>query len=90
MLLCEYVRPQEPVTDYRTHVSGVTAAHLRSGAPFKDVQGRVAALLKGRILCGHGLHNDLKVRLSRLSFSLSRQLNLRSCVISARVVETHV
>lgn len=61
VLLCEHVRPQEPVTDYRTHVSGVTVAHLRSGAAFADVQRRVAALLAGRILVGHGLRNDLKV-----------------------------
>ena len=62
VLLCEHVRPEEPVTDYRTHVSGVRAAHLRGAAPFKDVQRRVAALLAGRILVGHGLRNDFKVR----------------------------
>ena len=30
--------------------------------PFVEVQKQVADLLKGRILVGHAVHNDLKVR----------------------------
>lgn len=60
----KYVRPIEEVTDYRTHVSGVRArdlSHARA-EDFWEVQKEVAALLKGRILVGHALHNDLKGR----------------------------
>lgn len=64
VLLDVFVRPKERVTDYRTWVSGVTEHDLRAGGPaisFEDVQKRVAELLKGRILVGHAVHNDLQV-----------------------------
>ena len=32
------------------------------GSEFVDVQKEVAGLLKGRVLVGHGLRHDLKVR----------------------------
>ena len=57
-----YVRPVLPVTDYRTFVSGIRPRHLRRGGPavpLSEVQKRVAELLKGRILVGHALRNDL-------------------------------
>ena len=59
ILLNRYVRPAETVTDFRTHVSGVTPAHLRNAEPLASVQRDVAALLHGRILVGHGLENDM-------------------------------
>lgn len=56
----EYVIPQEEVKDYRTSVSGITPAILREkGKDFKVVQKEVAALLKGKIIVGHALKNDL-------------------------------
>ncbi|VDL85434.1 unnamed protein product [Schistocephalus solidus] len=64
LLMDEYVRPKERITDYRTAVSGITPAHMRPGGPAKDfdsVHQRVAELCKGRILVGHAVHNDLKV-----------------------------
>ena len=57
-----YVRPVLPVTDYRTHVSGIRPRHLRpsgSAVSLYDAQVQVAKLLKGRILVGHALKNDL-------------------------------
>ena len=49
------------VTDYRTHVSGMTAELLRHGVArsFNEVQAEVARLLEGRLLVGHALRNDL-------------------------------
>ena len=61
VLLDRYVLPLEPITDYRTAVSGVRPAHMHSASPFKAVQTEVAGLLKGRVLVGHGLHTDLAV-----------------------------
>ncbi|XP_060106863.1 RNA exonuclease 4 [Heteronotia binoei] len=59
----KYVKPTEKVTDYRTAVSGIRPENLKTGEDFKVVQKEVADLLKGRILVGHALHNDLKVLL---------------------------
>ncbi|XP_070374536.1 RNA exonuclease 4 isoform X2 [Equus asinus] len=56
----KYVKPTQPVTDYRTAVSGIRPEHLRQGEEFEVVQKEVADMLRGRILVGHALHNDLK------------------------------
>ncbi|NXC47091.1 REXO4 exonuclease, partial [Penelope pileata] len=57
----KFVKPTEEVTDYRTAVSGIRPEHIKKGEDFKTVQKEVADILKGRILVGHALHNDLKV-----------------------------
>lgn len=57
----KYVKPTEPVTDYRTAVSGIRPENLKQGEEFEVVKKEVAEMLKGRILVGHALHNDLKV-----------------------------
>lgn len=49
-------------SDFRTHVSGVTAADIRANkGAMKDTDCRqkVAELLKGKVLVGHALKNDL-------------------------------
>ena len=57
----EYVLPDEQVTDYRTFVSGVTAQDLEQhGKPLSVVRSKVLNLLRGKILVGHALSNDLK------------------------------
>ncbi|XP_065504881.1 RNA exonuclease 4 [Caloenas nicobarica] len=57
----KYVKPTEEVTDYRTAVSGIRPENINTGEDFKTVQKEVADILKGRILVGHALRNDLKV-----------------------------
>lgn len=98
VLLDTFVKPVEPVTDYRTQWSGVRAQDLVDGAadyplsiarahrvlitaslrsiplfdaamPFKEAQTRVSNLIHNRILVGHALRNDLKVRRPLLSLS---------------------
>ncbi|NXO68592.1 REXO4 exonuclease, partial [Phainopepla nitens] len=59
----KYVKPTEKVTDYRTAVSGIRPQNLSTGEDFQTVQKEVAEILKGRILVGHALRNDLKVLL---------------------------
>ena len=59
----QYVRPTEPVTDYRTSVSGILPKHLVTALPFTEVQKHVSSVLHGKILVGHGLRNDLKALL---------------------------
>jgi RNA exonuclease 4 len=55
--------PGNRVEDYRTFVSGIKPSHLQPGyaRPFAQVQADVAKLLKGRVLVGHALRNDLAV-----------------------------
>jgi RNA exonuclease 4 len=63
VLLDTYVRVDEPVTDYRTWVSGITEEHVQSDIAI-DAEKCVALvkkLLHGKILVGHGLKNDLGV-----------------------------
>ncbi|KAI8338804.1 RNA exonuclease 4 [Choanephora cucurbitarum] len=60
VLLDAYVKPQEKVTDYRTHVSGIEAHHLEDALSFKEAQFRVEAIIRNRILVGHAVHNDLQ------------------------------
>ncbi|XP_019396423.1 PREDICTED: RNA exonuclease 4 [Crocodylus porosus] len=57
----KYVRPTEKVTDYRTEVSGIRPEDTKKGEDFKKVQEEVADILRGRILVGHAVHNDLKI-----------------------------
>ncbi|KAJ2144148.1 3'-5' exonuclease [Coemansia sp. RSA 564] len=59
VLLDAYVKPSEPVTDYRTWVSGIRKSDLDGGRDFESVQREVAELLEGRVLVGHALKNDL-------------------------------
>lgn len=56
-----FVRPLEFVTDWRTHVSGVSAKHMTSARSFSDVQAAVAEIMKDRVVVGHAIKNDLEV-----------------------------
>ncbi|KAJ4893656.1 hypothetical protein Rs2_20450 [Raphanus sativus] len=63
VLYDEFVRPVERVVDFRTHISGIRPKDLRKAKDFRVAQTKVAELIKGKILVGHALHNDLKVLL---------------------------
>lgn len=56
----KYVKPQEPVVDYRTEFSGIRPGDIKDGHDFKEVQAEVAKILNGKILVGHGIDNDLR------------------------------
>ena len=60
----KYVLPTEPVTDFRTTVSGIRPQDLKkeNGAiSFKTAQAEVSEIIKNKVLVGHAIHNDLKV-----------------------------
>lgn len=59
VLFDKFVQPVEPVTDYRTKYSGIRPENLVDATPFQQVQAEVSKLLKGRMLVGHALRNDL-------------------------------
>jgi RNA exonuclease 4 len=57
-----YVRPCEPVTDYRTFVSGITQDDLEDSHKAIDYEmcrQRVMKHIQDKILVGHALKNDL-------------------------------
>jgi RNA exonuclease 4 len=56
-----FVRPKEFVTNWRTHVSGVSSKNMSTARPFDEVRNEVAELLKDRILVGHAIKHDLDV-----------------------------
>jgi DNA polymerase III epsilon subunit-like protein len=58
-----FVKVDEHVTDFRTKFSGVRPKNLKSkeAVSFEKCAEDVAKILKGKVLVGHALHNDLKV-----------------------------
>lgn len=56
-----FVRPKEFVTNWRTHVSGVSPKNMATARTFEVVQEEVGEILKDRILVGHAIKNDLEV-----------------------------
>ena len=61
VLLDEHVAQKERVTDYRTRFSGIRPSDLADAPSLEEVQARVAAMFKGRIVVGHSITNDLTV-----------------------------
>ncbi|KAH9947154.1 hypothetical protein B0H21DRAFT_856627 [Amylocystis lapponica] len=58
-----FVQPTMTVSDYRTSTTGIEPANLEPSAvkKFSEVQQHVANLIKGKILVGHSLWQDLSV-----------------------------
>jgi RNA recognition motif-containing protein len=67
-LYSRFVQPVDPVSDYRTRITGLSADQLtpEAGAvTFDEARGVVAAMLLKRIVVGHSLRNDFKVLQSK-------------------------
>lgn len=62
VVLDTFVKVPVPVTDYRTFVSGITAQDIESdkALSFEEARATVSNILRGKILIGHGLENDLR------------------------------
>lgn len=54
-----YVKPLEAVTDWRTHVSGISPKHMTDARSLEEVQKDVCKILQDRILIGHAVRHDL-------------------------------
>ena len=61
VLLDTFVKVPTKVTDFRTQWSGVSAKHIKakSAMEVEECRKTVAELLKGKVLVGHALKNDL-------------------------------
>ncbi|KAI9324730.1 hypothetical protein BDR26DRAFT_828088 [Obelidium mucronatum] len=67
-LLDTFVIPRERVTDYRTHVSGITPALLDprknpNVMTFEEAQRKVSELIQDKIVVGHAIKNDFQALL---------------------------
>lgn len=60
VVMDQFVRPREKVTDWRTWISGVKPSHMQNAIDFDTAQLKVAKLLSGRILVGHAVNHDLE------------------------------
>jgi DNA polymerase III epsilon subunit-like protein len=62
VVLDHYIKPNEVVTDYRTFISGIRPHHIHSSSAvsIETVRRHLRNLLKGAILVGHAIHNDLR------------------------------
>ena len=61
VLYDKYIRPEERVTDFLTEVSGVTPTRIKEARTLKQERDVIEPLLKGKIVVGHTLHQDLSV-----------------------------
>jgi RNA exonuclease 4 len=69
-----YVKVNETITDFRTHVSGIRSEHLSGEGAFHfgTVRAMVQKILFKKVLVGHAVHNDLEVLNLRHPFWCTR------------------
>lgn len=63
VLLDEFIKPEEEITDYLTKYSGITPEKLEGvNTSLKDIQNKLLGIIsEDDVLIGHSLENDLKV-----------------------------
>jgi len=57
----QHIKPNEPVTDYRTKWSGILPLHMRRAIPFKVARKQILTILQSKIIVGHSVHFDFKI-----------------------------
>ncbi|KAJ3482069.1 hypothetical protein NLI96_g7233 [Meripilus lineatus] len=76
-----YVRPVQPVSDYRTAETGLTPFLLAGAPDFRDVQRQVAEVLKDKILVMGLSHPAIDTRDAALFLPFRRSLRQRPNVM---------
>lgn len=59
------VNPEEPIADYVTHITGLTAESLVGAPMYSEVNKYVVSLIKGTVVVGHTLLCDLEKFVSK-------------------------
>ncbi|KAM7397099.1 hypothetical protein PAMP_020096 [Pampus punctatissimus] len=60
VLYDKYIRPCQPVTDFRTRWSGIRRHHLHNATPFAQAREEVLRILEGKVVVGHSIYNDFE------------------------------
>uniref|UniRef100_A0A8C6NV19 Interferon stimulated exonuclease gene n=1 Tax=Nothobranchius furzeri TaxID=105023 RepID=A0A8C6NV19_NOTFU len=60
VLYDKYIKPCQPVTDFRTRWSGIQRHHLQNATPFYQAREEICSILEGKVVVGHSIHNDFE------------------------------
>lgn len=61
VLYDKYVKPCQPVTDFRTRWSGIRKHHLHNATPFAEAREQIVKILEGKVVVGHSIYHDFEV-----------------------------
>ena len=53
-----YIRPSQPITDYRTMWSGITPRHMQQAKPFVAAAREIQTIIAEKIVIGHDIRHD--------------------------------
>ncbi|XP_059363945.1 interferon-stimulated 20 kDa exonuclease-like 2 [Carassius carassius] len=56
----KYIKPIDPVTDFRTRWSGIRRQDLLHAIPFEHAQKEIVKIITGKVVVGHAINNDFK------------------------------
>ncbi|KAM9377503.1 apoptosis-enhancing nuclease [Pholidichthys leucotaenia] len=60
VLYDKYIRPCQPVTNFRTQWSGIRRHHLHNATPFAQAREEIQSILEGKVVVGHAVYNDFE------------------------------
>lgn len=78
VLIDSFVRPNERITDYRTHITGISAVTLQGPKVLKEevARKRAAELMDGKVVVGHAVQHDFQALLLSHPQALTRDTAL--------------
>eukprot|EP00388_Colpodella_angusta_P006897 GDKJ01019951.1.p1 GENE.GDKJ01019951.1~~GDKJ01019951.1.p1 ORF type:complete len:241 (+),score=74.23 GDKJ01019951.1:26-748(+) len=66
VLMDDYVKPTDFITDYRFEITGIKFGHIKNAKTLPEILPTIQKHLANRTVVGHAIHNDLRV----LGFSI--------------------
>ncbi|XP_013880517.1 apoptosis-enhancing nuclease [Austrofundulus limnaeus] len=61
ILYDKYVKPCQPITDFRTRWSGIQRQHLQNATSFTQAREEILSILENKVVVGHSIYNDFEV-----------------------------